>query len=77
MEINLSFLPLSHYKETVGSSFKIGIETISRAINQSQMDVTVGLFLFFLFLELCQGKLSVVLKIVFSVLKKKKILLLS
>lgn len=35
MEINVSFLPLSHYKETVGSSFKAGIETISRAINQS------------------------------------------
>lgn len=46
MEINVSFLPLSHYKETVGSSFKAGVETISRAIKQSQMDVTVSLLLF-------------------------------
>lgn len=61
---NLSSLPLSHYKEAVGSCLKTRIEDIiSGAINQSQMNVTASFWWGFFvvvvfFLEFCQGKLS-------------------
>lgn len=66
---NLSSLPLSHYKEAVGSCLKTRIENIiSGAIDQSQMNVTASFFFFFFWSFVKERCL--VLKIIFHVLKE-------